>query len=273
VFVGLLSVAGVVNASEPDKTAERPNLVRALQRQILDLESSARTKVLQGRGVKPLLRPPVNARYNVENFAPVTARYVRFTVLATVNGAEPCLDALELYSPDCPVNLTGAKGVRLTASSIWPGHLGDWKGGTYGKGWCWVAKERGTGWVQVELPRPKKIARVVWSRDAENRYHDRFATVYKVETSTDGGSWRKVATGEDRTAQGRDPLITRGNLLKALDPTGRKKRLELMDALQKLGAPWPNEIKSGPQVGEGINGGFLAHFLNGAEADRQRCPV
>jgi hypothetical protein len=273
VFVGLLSVAGVVSASEPDKTAERANRVRALQRQILDLESSARTKVLQGRGVKPLLRPPVNTRYNVENFAPVTARYVRFTVLATVNGAEPCLDALELYSPDCPVNLTGAKGVRLTASSIWPGHLGDWKGGTYSKGWCWVAKERGTGWVQVELPRPKKIARVVWSRDAENRYHDRFATVYKVETSTDGGSWQKVATGEDRTAPGRDPLITRGNLLKALDPTGRKKRLELMDALQKLGAPWPNEIKSGPQVGEGINGGFLAHFLNGPEVDRQRCPV
>jgi hypothetical protein len=272
-LVGLLSVAGTVNANEPDKNAERADRIRALQRQIMDLEGSARTRVLQALGVKPLPGPPINTMYNVENFTPVTARFVRFTVLATVNGAEPCLDALEMYSPESPANLTGSEGVRLTASSIWPGHLGDFKGGKYGKGWCWVAKERGTGWVQVEFPAPKKIARLVWSRDAPNRYHDRVPSVYKVEISADGRAWHKVATGEDHAASGHDPRFSRAILRRALDSAQQRKRQELTDELKKLGAPGPNDIQSGPQVGEGINGGFGALFLNGDHAGQQRCPV
>jgi hypothetical protein len=33
------------------------------------------------------------------------------------------------------------------------------------------------------------------------------------------------------------------------------------------------ELKSGPQVGEGVSGGFGAHFLNGDHAGKRRCPV
>jgi hypothetical protein len=33
------------------------------------------------------------------------------------------------------------------------------------------------------------------------------------------------------------------------------------------------DMKSGPQVGEGISGGFQAQFLNGDQAGNRRCPV
>ncbi|MCI0457199.1 MAG: hypothetical protein L0Z62_09495 [Gemmataceae bacterium] len=272
-LLGLFSVACTVNAQEPDKNRERAERIRALQRQIMELETIGRIKVLQDRGIKPARRPAVKTDHNVEQFAPVTARFVRFTVLATVNGAEACLDALEIYGPDSPANLTAAEGVRLTASSVSVGQLGDFKGGKYVKGWCWVARDRGPGWVQVELPALSRVSRVVWSRDAQNRYHDRFATAYRVEVAKDGRAWRAVATGEDRVATGQDLSVSRSALIKALDPSQRKERQGLMEELRKLGAPIPNEVRSGPQVGEGINGAFAALGLNGPLAGKRFCPV
>jgi len=225
---------------------------------------------LQERGVKPLTRPAVKSAYNVESFAPVMARFVRFTVLATVNGAEPCLDALEVYSPDSSANLI--EGARTTASSTHP-KLGHFNGGKCGKGWCWTSREPGKGWVQVELPALAKIARVVWGRDALNRCHDRVPSVYKVEVSEDGGAWQTVATGEGRAAPGRADGFSRSTLVKALSPCQQNKRQELMDELRKLGAPGPNEVKSGPQVGERVNGAFRAQGLNGPLGGRNYCPV
>ena len=40
----------------------------------------------------------VNARRNVDRFAPVSASMIRFTILATNNQIEPCLDEVEVYS-------------------------------------------------------------------------------------------------------------------------------------------------------------------------------
>jgi hypothetical protein len=34
-----------------------------------------------------------------------------------------------------------------------------------------------------------------------------------------------------------------------------------------------NDLKSGPQVGNGVPGGFVTTFLNGPHADKRRCPV
>jgi hypothetical protein len=269
-LLGVLSLACTVNAQEADKSLDRSDRVRALQRQIMDLESLGRTKVLQERGVKPHTRPAVRTAYNVENFAPVLARFVRFRVMATVNGSEPCLDALELYGPDSAANL--AEGARTTASSVHP-KLGNFKEGTYGKGWCWTSSEVGKGWVQVALPAATRIARIVWSRDAGNQYHDRVPSVYRIEVSEDGCDWHTVATGEDRVAPGQDQGVSRSALLKALDPRQKQTRRELTDELGKLGAARLNEMKSGPQVGESVPGGFVAHFLNGDHAGKPCCPV
>ncbi len=46
---------------------------------------------------RPALRVPVTRDLNVERFAPVKARHLRFTVLAT-SDVEPCLDELEVFA-------------------------------------------------------------------------------------------------------------------------------------------------------------------------------
>jgi hypothetical protein len=144
--LGLLGPAGTANAQEPpDREGERAERARAIVREVVDLEASGRVRVMRERGLKAPRRPAVNAVSNVETFEPVTARFVRFNVLATISGDEPWLDALGIYGPDGPANLTAADGVRLTASSVYHGHVADFKGGQYVRGWRWVSKERGTG--------------------------------------------------------------------------------------------------------------------------------
>jgi hypothetical protein len=270
---GLFSVAGTVYADGPGKSAARADRVRALQRKVMDLETIGRARVLEKRGVKPGSRPAVRTSSNEEKFAPVAARFVRFTVQATVNGAEPCLNTLEVYGPAGSANLTAGKGVRLTASSVLPVYKDNFKGGKYVPGWFWVSRERGTGWVQVELPAAAKIARIVWSRDAAGRHHDRIPSAYRIKVSEDGRAWRTVATGADRTRPGVDLWVSRSALVRALKPVQQTRRRELLEELRKLGAPGPNEVKSGPQVGEGVNGGFMAHGLNGPLGGKRFCPV
>jgi len=82
-----------------------------------------------------------------------------------------------------------------------------------------------------------------------------------------------VATGQDRAAPGHNPGFSRSTLVQALDAGQRQERQKLLDELAKLGAPRPNEVKSGPQVGEGINGRFAVHGLSGSLGGRNFCPV
>ena len=149
------------------------------------------------------LRPPVNVRRNVENFKPVMARFVRFTILATNDGMEPCLDELQIFGPDSGANLALASGgAKASASSLLPGypihqiaHLND---GLLGNTHSWISNERGGGWAQIELPQPAKVSRVVWSREVNAAFSDRLATAYRVEISENGSDWTPVSTGEDR---------------------------------------------------------------------------
>ncbi len=50
------------------------------------------------------LRPAISARGNEEDFAPVTARFVRMTIIATTKNHPPALDELEIWTtgPDPP---------------------------------------------------------------------------------------------------------------------------------------------------------------------------
>ncbi|HTN75668.1 MAG TPA: DUF1549 domain-containing protein, partial [Pirellulaceae bacterium] len=155
---------------------------------------------------QPPLRTAVNARENVERFAPVLTRSVRFTTLAT-NGGEPCLDELEIYTtatasqPARNVALVSA-GAKLTSSGNYPGndfhrleHLSD---GKYGNNFSWISNTAGTGWVQVDFVEPLLIDRVVWGRDRTEQYRDRTSTTYTVEVAEEPGKWRTVATADDR---------------------------------------------------------------------------
>ena len=161
---------------------------------------------LAATGDSQALRPPVSARRNVERFEPVEARFVRFEVRRTNDGAEPCVDELEAFTADAePVNVAALdRGATATASGTYPKsaihrleHLND---GRYGNERSWISDTRGRGWVQVKFDRPHVINRVEWSRDRSPtpQYGDRLATDYSVNVSADGSAWREVASSSDR---------------------------------------------------------------------------
>lgn len=260
-----LASAGVAQEVPRSVTAER---ARAIRREVVQLEETGRNRVIEERGLKPLGRSAVEPTQNVETFDAVSARYIRFTVLSTLDGSEPCLDALEVYAPDDPRNL--AKDATVTASSIHD-NLANFRQGGYGAGWCWVSRVRGSGWLQVELPKAKEIDRVVWGRDAQKRQRDRLPANYKVEISTDGRAWQTVTSGGDRA--GLDRVVTRAAAVQALRPAEQKKRDDLLAELAQMGASWHSDIKSGPQVGGGVDGKFLVQAFNGLHNGKQCCPV
>lgn len=151
------------------------------------------------------LRAPVNPQYNVDRFAPVMAKYVRFTVRAT-NNREPCIDELEVYSADkSPQNvaLASAGGIASSSGTFANGtyklhqlsHIND---GLYGNSWSWISNEIGRGWVQIELREPTRIDCVVWGRDRDGAFRDRLPTSYLIEAALEPGQWQTVATSDDR---------------------------------------------------------------------------
>ena len=152
-------------------------------------------------------RPPVTRGLNLERFAPVTAKFLRFTIAETTQ-LEPCVDELEVFTAEAtPRNVALATaGAKATASSTLPGyaihkleHVND---GQYGNERSWISNERGKGWVQLEFAKAEMIDRVAWSRDRDNvpRYNDRLATRYRIEVSRDGATWQPVASSDDRLA-------------------------------------------------------------------------
>ncbi|MBI1917654.1 MAG: PSD1 domain-containing protein [Planctomycetes bacterium] len=201
VFAGVQHADREVHAplrSAPEELARMRGELARLQRKLDHFELPARP---DGKGP---LRPPVNPCCNVERFDPVEVRFVRFTIRATHDGSEPCIDELEVYtSEETPRNLALAElGARATASSVYPNnplhklaHLND---GRHGNGRSWISAERGKGWVQIELPRTEKIERILWGRDREEKYRDRLAVDYVIEVGVDPGRWRVVASSADR---------------------------------------------------------------------------
>ena len=149
------------------------------------------------------LREAVHPRRNVEEFAPVEARFVRFTVRAT-NRGEPCLDELEVYPVDDESRnvALAMNGARATASGSLPGYaiheLEGVNDGRYGNGRSWIADRIDGAWVQLELPQLTRVDRVIWGRDREGNFIDRLATQYEIQVSADARSWRTVASSSDR---------------------------------------------------------------------------
>ena len=175
---------------------------------VIVLQETRDTNVPQPR--LPHLRDPVSPLRNVERFAPVQARYVRFTSLQTSenNRYEPCLDELEIYS-------TGPQGrnVALARHGAIPTSSGNYANagkhqlkhindGQYGNSYSWISNEKGRGWVQLELPETETIDRIEWARDREGKFGDRLPVEYRIEVSVDADTWRIVAGSGDRVPFG-----------------------------------------------------------------------
>src|SRR5262249_25223559 len=134
---------------------------------------------------------------------------IRFTILATNNAIEPCIDELEVYTAGdgraAPRNVALATaGGIASASSEYPDaaihkivHLND---GRHGNGRSWISRSAGGGVATIAGPEPATIDRVVWGRDRDGIYSDRLATHYYIEAATEPGRWRVVASSVDRIA-------------------------------------------------------------------------
>jgi len=153
-------------------------------------------------------RSPVNARLNIERFAPVKAKRVRFTIQNT-NNLEPCLDELEVFDLAGRNVALASEGTRASASgSIVVAnrheleHIND---GRYGNSHSWMSNQKGGGWVMLEFAAEHTIERIVWGRDREGKFSDRLPVEYSVEVADARGNWQTVADSTDRKKY--DPKI------------------------------------------------------------------
>ena len=235
---------------------------------------------------RPALRVPVSRDLNVERFAPVRAKHLRFTMLAT-SDAEPCIDELEVFAsatregeapaePQPPIDVLSQErlggslalpnialashGTKATASGTYPNsdihkleHLND---GLYGNSKSWISNEKGRGWVQLEFPEPREISEVRWSRDraVPPQYADRVATQYMIEVSLDGQTWTAVATSGDRLPYGM--TVPGGRLIRAEGADAQLRFADLQtrrSALAKELAPLVEKPKA--YAGQFVNPG------------------
>jgi hypothetical protein len=194
------ALAGVTHGDRPIGArdgAERETQLAELRRDLHSVET---------RLAAFHLRRPVQSGENVDDFMPVIARFLRFSISQTDAGGQPCLDEVEVFGPGQNGKNLGlaSAGTKVKVSSTLPGyaihqptHLND---GRYGNDWSWISNEPGKGWLELEFAAPAEIERVVWSRDRspQSQYSDRLATAYEISVSMDGVAWQTVASSVDR---------------------------------------------------------------------------
>ncbi|HSV73774.1 MAG TPA: discoidin domain-containing protein [Chthonomonadales bacterium] len=164
-----------------------------------------------GRADAPRIRP---AAPNVMSFEQQAARYVRLVIRRSHEGAA-CIDELEVYGPGDGRNLALAgSGAVASASSCIEGfaihrveHLND---GRYGNAHSWIAGHETEPWVQIALPAPELIDRVVFSRDRGGEFADRLPLDVEALLSDDGRNWTSVARlqGEPAVGQAGAPTVS-----------------------------------------------------------------
>lgn len=197
-------VAGVEYADREirgPETEARQKSAEALREQLLHLKDRLTRLTKATDADSPL--PPTNAKENVEAFPPVEAKFVRFTIHdsnlhPSLGLIEPCLDEFEIYTDEAePRNVALAShGTKVIASGSKLSddhkleHIND---GKYGNARSWMSASKGRGWVEFELPKPTRIAKVVWSRDRNGTYEDRLPTMFTLEAGLTSDSVTRIS--------------------------------------------------------------------------------
>ena len=178
---------------------------------------------------------PVNAVENVERFTPAEAKFVRFTIGAT-NGAEPCIDELQVFSGDQNVALGSSGAIPSSSGNLdHPLHkLAHLNDGQFGNPQSWIANTVAGSWAQIELSQPYIIDRVVWSRDQKGRYADRLATEYKIELSLDGTKWSIASSSADRLPLIKGKTLENAYELKGLPDAEANEVKEALSHIRRL---------------------------------------
>ena len=187
-------------------------------------------------------RPALNSQWNEETFTDREVKAVRFEVMATNDGHEPCIDELQVFNGDRNVSLASDGVIAVPDSTLAgfaehkSGHIND---GRFGNPNSWISATKGRGIVTLTFPKPMMVNRVAWSRDAGlvPRFDDRVPTAYSISVSPDGKAWQTVATHE-----GRIPGVTYvhpDEIRKSLDTAARK-------ALDGAEAAWKTLLSKDP---------------------------
>ncbi|MFO0863609.1 MAG: DUF1553 domain-containing protein [Gemmataceae bacterium] len=227
-------------------------LLRGGEKGIATADVIVLEEVIEGESPRkhPALRMPARAGRNVDRFAPIEAKFVRFSILAS-SDAEPCLDELEAYTVglDSKNVALASTGAKAFASGTFPGnplhrleHVHD---GEYGNDRSWISSDRSTGWVAIEFAKLATIDRVVWGRDQtkQPKYQDRVPTQYRIEVSLDGGTWQEVASNEDRLPYRRKAIAVAGGFLPDLAEAA-PQRDALVAELSRRENELPEELKA-----------------------------
>lgn len=159
---------------------------------------------------KPWVREPASRTGIEDTFEPVSAKFVRLTSqgLDTNPSAKTGyrVDEFEVWTAgDTPRNVALAANGG-TAKGTNSRTAGDFAGAydvsltIDGKtGACWIA---GSPDLTIEFAQPELINKIVFSSDrsgaAMSNYKATFLAEYKLEVSTDGKTWREVASSKDR---------------------------------------------------------------------------
>ncbi|PHQ32702.1 PSD1 and planctomycete cytochrome C domain-containing protein [Rhodopirellula bahusiensis] len=201
----------------------------------------------------PPPRKTVQATVNTDRIAPVRAKRLRFTVLAT-NRLEPCLDELEVFNVEgqnvalASVGTTvKTSGDSLVANRHDPSFIND---GRYGNSSSWMSNEDGKGWVELEFATEQKIERVIWGRDRNGKFDDRLPIEYIIEAATDQG-WRRLADSTDRDAWDADTEPSTEFRLAGLTPDEMRVASPLQDEKLKLERKI-RQSQNGPKVFAGV---------------------
>lgn len=229
--------ARTLTAAEVKEKQTLETRLRVSRNRLQEIDSIARAAVLTKRaGGKPT-RPAVNSRRNTDDFPEVEARFVRFTILATNDGHEPCIDELQVFGADPVANLAlASRGAKATASGELPGfaihRIPGLNDGVLGNEHSWIPDTKGSGWAMIELPRVERVRRVVFSRDAGDvpRFDDRLPVRYRIEVSLDGKQWQGVASDDGRA--GTSDYIHPDELKAALAAGMRSERETLNATIQ-----------------------------------------
>ncbi len=152
---------------------------------------------------KSQMKSAVNPFLTIEEFKPIEARKVRFTIFA-VNGRTPCIDELEIFTDESsPRNValhsTGAvysDPFGSHPSGLYPiENIGDGEFGTVNS---WISELQTNVWIEVEFPQIERIHRIQWSRDRNGIQWDRTPVEYRIEATADHQDWVELASSKAR---------------------------------------------------------------------------
>lgn len=259
------------------KPLETEKLALAAERTKLEQEIEVRAKAVEAEVKKAWKRAAVSRYGTEEKFAPLEARYVRLTMLATDSddpkSMQMRLDEFEVWTATPDNAATGevksasrnvalaSAGAKATGEAR---EIQDFKN-AYGAelvidgkiGERWIAGGRE---LVIELAKPERIERVFFSSDRskaldERNAHTTFVGEYEIETSIDGKSWRSVADSFDRAppskllAQKRlhDRVTSQAEAARLAKLQARTKEIDAaLAALPKLDVWWVGKREPAP---------------------------